>query len=155
MKERALFQVSFKVIVKNKNGEVLCLAYPPEMNNYPEFQNLYDLPGGRIDSDELEMSPLAVMKREIAEELGDDIRVDISDKPLATGIMPAQLTGSKKYPIFFVFFEGTYQDGEIKISDEHFGYEWINLADQPLEKRFVQGLLEGVSAYYHRKSHEI
>ena len=146
MKERALFQVSYKVILKNKKGEILGLAYPQSVIDAYGWHGRYDLPGGRIDSDELEMLPLAVIKRELAEELGD-VQANISERPVATSIVLPELTFSKKHPIFYVFFEGKYLGGDIVISDEHSGWRWIDLSSEKMQDSFIDAIAHGVKMY--------
>ena len=61
-----LFQVSLKLILKNKKGEVLILKLPQNSS----MTGYYDLPGGRINSEEIKISPDKIIKRESLEEIG-------------------------------------------------------------------------------------
>ena len=61
-----LFQVSLKLILKNKKGEILALKLPKTSS----MAGYCDLPGGRINADEINMPPEKIIKRESLEEIG-------------------------------------------------------------------------------------
>ncbi len=141
MKEKDLYQVSLKLILKNKEGAILILK-GAEGGTYSGY---YDLPGGRIDTDEFSTPIETIIGREIKEEIGD-IKYSLNSKPVAVG-RHALIKNEKETHILYIFFEAQHLGGDIKISDEHGNFEWVNLGDAELSKFFKSGILEGVQAY--------
>lgn len=145
MKEKDFYQVSLKLILKNSQGEVLIMGGVPGGS----YEGFYDFPGGRIDTDEFYTPFAEVIEREAEEELGD-ISFKLYPKPVAVGrhLIPAEMTSQgREIPVLYVFFKAEYIDGEIKPSQEHAGFKWVDLSKQPLEKLFKSGNLEGIKMY--------
>jgi 8-oxo-dGTP pyrophosphatase MutT (NUDIX family) len=124
--------------LKNSRGEVLAL----KAADGGSFEGYYDLPGGRIDTDEFATRLDSILAREVREELGE-IKFIASSKPVALG--RHQVVGGPR--VIYLFFEGNYIDGDIKISNEHKGHQWFDLAKIELEKYFKSGILEGIKMY--------
>lgn len=144
-KEKDLYQVSLKLFLKNKNGEVLCLKGA----EWGSFAGYYDLPGGRIDADEFRKDFLEILKREVTEEIGND-NFTINPAPfgISRHLIPASIIKSAKdVHVLLVFYKGDYNGDQINISSEHEGYKWINLKEIELEKYFKSGILEGIKIY--------
>jgi len=143
------YMVSLKVILKNDQGEILCLKGVQNGS----FAGYYDLPGGRIDVSEFETPYSVILNREIEEELGKIEYQLTANKPVAIGrhLLPAKYTSSKEKDlhILYVFFEADYTGGDLKISDEHDGLKWINLSEIKLEEYFKSGILEGINMYLY------
>ncbi len=143
--ERDFYQISLKLILKNKQGETLVLK-AVENGSYEGF---YDLPGGRINVDEFEIDFLEILKRELREEIGK-VTFSADTKPVALGrhLIPAQFSDEKKDKhVLYVFFEGQYIEGEVKISEEHAAFQWLDLDKIELEEYFSSGILEGIKMY--------
>lgn len=145
--KNALFEVSPKFIIKDEVGRILLLKMPAggPMGGY------YDLPGGRIRERE-KMKPFnEIFSRELEEELGPKVRINLSPIPVAAGrhSYPRPSSDASGY-IFWIFFEGNYLGGEIEISPEHEGYEWINVGKYNIEKYFVRGPWEGMYHYFYK-----
>jgi 8-oxo-dGTP pyrophosphatase MutT (NUDIX family) len=148
-KERGIYQVSLKLLLKNNHNKVLALK-AVDSGSYAGY---HDLPGGRIDADEFNLDFAEIIKRETKEEIGD-IEFKVNPKPVAVGrhLIPASMTSSgKDIQILYLFFEAEYLSGDIKISDEHTGIKWLNLKDVELDKYFTSGILEGVRMYCDEK----
>lgn len=146
-KENDFYQVSLKILLKNK-GKILAL----KSAKYGSYANYYDLPGGRIDTDEFETNFTEIINREVAEEIGD-VKFKYRQNPVATGrhLIPGSITSSgKDIHVMYLFFEAEYLSGEIKISDEHIGYEWFDLSKINLTEYFVSGILEGIKMYINK-----
>jgi hypothetical protein len=47
----------------------------------------------------------------------------------------------------FVFFEAKYLGGDIKISEEHTGFKWVELTKENIENLFILANLEGAKMY--------
>lgn len=144
-KEKDFYQISLKLILKNSQREILGLK---GLDN-GSYKGYYDLPGGRIDTDEFETSLPDIIAREIKEELGD-ITYNLKSKPVAVGrhFIPASMIDIRKDThVLYLFFEAEYIKGELKISDEHNGYHWLNLKEIELNDYYISGILDGVKMY--------
>lgn len=114
MKNDLLLFVGQKVII-DKNGEVLTLNDPTQGD---------DFPGGKIQ--EGETDPNESLKREIKEETG--LEIEVGD-PFMTRyfefpFIKGHRNSGKK--IFVVIYRCKYLSGEVKISNEHISYRWVN-----------------------------
>ena len=144
-KERDFYQISLKLLLKNNNGEVLALK---SVDN-GSYAGYYELPGGRIDTDEFAIDFIDILNREALEEIGNS-DFKINPKPVAVGrhLIPSGISKSgKDIHILLVFFEAEYFGDEIKISDEHTDHKWLDLDKIELEKYFKSGILEGIKMY--------
>jgi len=146
--QNATFEVSLKVILKNKKGEILLLKNP----EYSSMPGYCDLIGGRIQNKEI-LSPFKkILTREIKEELGGKVKYKLSEIPVSIGRhYYFSKSEQKTVYIFWVFFEAIYKEGEIKISKEHVGYDWVKLNKRNLKKYFIKRPLEGMRNYLFQK----
>lgn len=148
-KEKDLYQISLKAIVKNNKGEILFLKAIPEGS----YAGCYDLPGGRIETHEFATPLYDILQREIQEEIGD-VKLIIRSKPVATGrhCIPASVT-KKGYDIhvFYIFYEAKYISGKITISSEHTDFKWIDISKEKPKKFLISGILEGIQMYLSKK----
>jgi len=148
-KEKGLYQVSLKVLLENDKGETLVLKALNDGN----YAGYCDLPGGRIDEDELNTDLIQILSREISEEVGD-IRFKLNKKPVAVfrHFIPAEVSVTgRTINILHILFEAQYLGGEISISHEHTGYQWLDLTKVELSDFFVFGLLEGIKSYLENR----
>lgn len=145
-KTKDRYQVSLKALIENEQGEVLVLN---ALSN-GTFAGYYDLPGGRIDTDEFAVPLLDILRREIREEVGD-IDVEITEAPVAVGrhLLSAESEQREGDPIriMYLLFHARYVSGAIKISAEHSGFRWLNLSKHQLSEIFKSGLLDAVAMY--------
>lgn len=81
-----------------------------------------DLPGGRIDDSEDNISLFDVLKREVTEELGTQVAYEVG--PFLFHYR--RFRPEKNVRIFSNVFGGTYLGGDIELSGEHSSYEWTN-----------------------------
>ena len=81
-KENASFEVSLKVILKNKMGEILLLKMPEHGSSMPGY---YDLLGGRIREKEIRAPFRKILTRELREELGNKVKYKVKEVPVAIG----------------------------------------------------------------------
>lgn len=111
-KEIQRFDVGAKAFILNERGELLMLR--------ESASGQWELPGGRIDVGE-ERTPLdLVLKRELAEELGAELMVDMG--PLV------HTWARERKPNDFVFLVGRlcrFKSGTPKLSDEHDAWAWV------------------------------
>jgi 8-oxo-dGTP diphosphatase len=109
--------VAMKAFIVHDN-KVLILR---ESNKYSEGTNVskYDFPGGRVKPGERFDEGLL---REIKEETG--LEVDIK-KPLAINEWRPEVKG-EKWQIVATFIECSSNSKDVKLSDDHDEYLWIN-----------------------------
>lgn len=138
------FQVSLKIILKNKKGEILLL----KLSDSSSMVGYYEFPGGRIGKVEGSQPLKKTITREIAEELGDKIKYALSETPVA--VAKHYLPKKDRY-LFWIFFEAKYIGGAVKISDEHSDYLWVKLTKGNYKKYFISGPLEGAYNYLFKK----
>lgn len=144
-KEKDFYQISLKIFLKNKKGEILALKAVENST----FAGSYDLPGGRINTDEFKVDFIEILKREVEEEIGK-VNFSVNIKPVAIGrhLIPASRADSgRETRVLYLFFEAEFLDGNITISDEHIEYKWINLKEIDPKQYFKSGILEGVRMY--------
>ena len=103
-----------KAVIINENGEILLLQRNP--NQYGT--DVWDLPGGLIDPGEKEESSLL---REIKEEL--NIEAKIKEKSKQWSFIRL---GDKK-EVTIQNYTCNLLEGNIKLSNEHKDYKWVNL----------------------------
>lgn len=149
-KEKDFYQVSLKVIMKNTAGEILLLEADPGGS----FAGFYDLPGGRIDTDEFTTPFEEIINREIAEEIGA-VSFALNPVPVAMGrhlVPAARSRNGKDIRVLYLFFEAIYQGGDVIISKEHIGFHWIDLTQHNPRQFLISGNLEGIQMYLSKSS---
>jgi 8-oxo-dGTP pyrophosphatase MutT (NUDIX family) len=142
--DNAVFEVSLKFVVRDMDNRILLLTMP----DLDQMAGYFDLPGGRIKESEKTKSFKNILSRELMEELGLKVRLDIKETPVAIGrhSYSAKDTGETKW-IFWILFEALYKGGEIQISSEHQSYIWGEVNTENLSKLFIKGSLEVMSNY--------
>lgn len=149
-KEKDFFQISLKIILKNKQGQILGL----KGIKGGVYEDYFDLPGGRIDTDEFRKSFGKIIARELKEEIGN-VKYELNPRPVSLGW---HLTRGKilinhkerEVRVMYICFAARYLSGKIKISDEHEYYQWLSLSSKNLKKYFYSGNLEGLKMYLTR-----
>lgn len=138
------FNISLKLILENEKGEILGL----KCVNEGSLAGFYDFPGGRINSDELRVPHEEIIAREMQEEVGKEVKYEVDLRPVSTGkyIYYSEKLGRENC-IFMIFFKAKYHGGEIRISEEHSGYKWLNLKSEFASKYFTGGFLDGMEKY--------
>ncbi len=145
---RDFYQISLKLILKNNKGEVLLM----KAQNKDTYAGFYDLPGGRINIDEFEVSLPDILLREVREEIGD-VEYDLNSRPVAVArhLIPASISVHKRdVHVLYLLYEGLCKSGEVTVSREHTGFIWINPLEVKLEKYLKSGNLEGMRMYLNR-----
>lgn len=121
MKNDALFCVGQKAFIE-KNGKVLVLFDPVEG---------LDFPGGKIQEGEAinaNASSLTLsLKREVMEETGLDVNIF---NPFAVWYheFPKESRNYGKV-VYLVAFKAKYLSGDVKLSDEHNNFKWVDKSD--------------------------
>lgn len=146
----ANFNVSLKLILVNNKKQILGLTVPFKSS----FAGFYDLPGGRIDVNELQHDFVKTLKREVKEEVGN-IKFKLVEAPITAVkyIVPGKFFKNKKdLNMIYIFFVGQYLSGKIKLSWEHNGYEWLDINPKNVRKYFYKNYLVGVEQYLKLKN---
>ena len=124
-----LFHVGVKALVLNGDGRVLLMEEDGSTHRIPQ-PNYWDLPGGRIDEEE---SAVAALEREIEEELGIS---GIGEPEFQTAVISNHTIpladGNTVGLVLMVYKVTLPEDAEIVLSDEHAGYEWVELEEAKL-----------------------
>lgn len=134
----AQVSVSLKLILKDAEGKILALE---GQGNGP-MAGFYDIPGGRIDEEEIGIPFTEIFTRELQEELGD-VKFSVESRPVTASTW--RWPNGKE--IVYVYYEGRLESGEIQISDEHQSFEWIQLNDNSLEQYFTSFHKEALKQY--------
>lgn len=113
----ALFQVSIKIILQ-KDGKILVLK---------TNDDYLDFPGGRLDESEMDLDHQTVVQREIREELGEDIKVDVGK--LAFVSRRSYTKDGITNRVIAIFYNANYTSGSVQLSDEHVHAEWLEKAE--------------------------
>lgn len=151
MSQVAQFEVSLKLIIKNSTEEILGLKVPPAES----YMFGYDLPGGRIDEDEVKKTYEDNLRREVREELGEAIKLKIDLHPVAVSTRVYFSERRQLERKFLqVFFAAEYVSGEIKLSSEHADYDWLQITPQNVREHFSESFAQGIEAYlfFRRRS---
>lgn len=118
LNNHALWQLATKALIYNDKGQVLTLTTP---------DGYLDFPGGRVDESERATPWTECLQREVAEELGDDIKIEIGDIAFVTKRQYSR-DGQTHY-IAAMYFTAHYVSGDITLSEEHGAYAWATPAD--------------------------
>lgn len=113
VRDFATYHVGFKILLK-KGDEFLFLKSVDG--------STWDFPGGRIDEVEHETPLQEVLDREVREELGNEIEYEVY-QPIAQFRRHFE---SYDVHVFITVFAADYIAGEIKLSNEHSEFIWIN-----------------------------
>ncbi|MDO8639210.1 MAG: NUDIX domain-containing protein [Candidatus Daviesbacteria bacterium] len=112
MAEDKLFYVGQKAFI-DKDGEVLILI-DPKLG--------LDFPGGKIQEGETDLGE--ALKREVREETGLEIEIGEPFTRWYFEFRSDHRNAGKQ--IFLVGFKCKYISGEVKISNEHSSFKWVN-----------------------------
>lgn len=134
----ANLKVNIKAIMLNSKGKILALK---AQNNGP-MADYYDMPGGRVEEYELGIKLVDILDREIREELGE-IQYTVEPRPLTA----LTWTWPDGQSMVYIYYLVKYQSGDIRISDEHQSYEWIEYSKEKIEKHFITHHLAALEQY--------
>ena len=115
MAKPAKFFVSLKLLLK-KGNKILVLKEADT--------RFFDIPGGRIDENEIKAPIQKVLKREVREEIGADVKYKVLN--FAPVAIHRRFKNLAKDRAFKIVFEAKYLSGDIKLSFEHESYEWVD-----------------------------
>ncbi|HLD19810.1 MAG TPA: NUDIX domain-containing protein [Patescibacteria group bacterium] len=145
--EKIFAHISLKAVIRKSNNTVLFLKAANSSNEY-------DLPGGRIHGEEWDNVHLLkdILQREITEELGTDIKLDINPHPQWSLRHTSQTNyfddGTPRRSLI-ILFEAQYQGGEIALSHEHSEYDWLIPETSDIEHMMLSDIFgKGLKEYF-------
>lgn len=126
-----VLQVGVKILLKNSEGKFLLLKRSAE--KYPDVENPWDIPGGRIETGSTLLENLA---RELKEETGLELPKEI------TLIAAQDILKEARHVVRLTYLGNN--DPDPILSDEHSEFGWFTLDElKQLEKldRYVKELI--------------
>ncbi|KKU19137.1 MAG: ADP-ribose pyrophosphatase [Parcubacteria group bacterium GW2011_GWA1_47_11] len=111
-------QVGVKALIKNLEGKYLVLKRNPE--KYPEIEDLWDIPGGRID-------PGIPLLENLSREIKEETSLELAGEPK---LLAAQdiLRIEGRHVIRLTY--AAEAKGQVQIvGDEHSEYQWLGLEE--------------------------
>lgn len=144
--EKDFYQISQKLILKNKSGQILLLK---ALDHHATYSGFYDFPGGRIHKDEFTVPFDKALNREVREEIGA-VKYKLNPRPVAVSrhLISANVSSLKRdVHVLYLLYEADYISGDIIISDEHAGFIWEDPQVIELEKLLKSGNLDGLRMY--------
>lgn len=134
-----VFHVGLKAFVR-KGNKLLILR---ESDAY-QGGSRWELPGGRIKATEGAIPLSQILRRELHEECGKNMHVQIG-APILAWRRPTH----PEHKVFLVGFRCRYVSGEPKLSPEHSDYAWITARD--IEKyNFAAGYRKTIVNYFKK-----
>lgn len=106
-----------------------------------------DLPGGRMTQDEFFQDWILSLKREIREELGEDFQIVIHPEII---LVHKHLVNLGNHPCVIFGYHANYVSGELRISEEHDYFSWVNVHTFQPDSLFSEYMLEAVKIYLDR-----
>jgi hypothetical protein len=108
----------------------------------------WDLPGGRCRHDEFATPLVDVLRRKIAEELGDGFAYDIGPPRILMRHQRMEAApGNPTVRIFAVGYEARFMAGDVRMSPQHVEMKWVKLSAFDPTMYFRGGWLAGVRDY--------
>lgn len=115
--------ITVRAIIK-QDDKVLLLR---RVGGNPQFDNLYELPGGKVDFGE---DPKAALRREVMEETG----LEVATMQLADVYSTPNVFDMQKQYISLVFWVSIKGGYHINLSTEHNKYSWKKMSDIQLNE---------------------
>jgi 8-oxo-dGTP pyrophosphatase MutT (NUDIX family) len=109
----ALYQVATKALLF-KDDQILVLITP---------DGYLDFPGGRVDESERDLPWTEALRREVVEELGEQVSIEIGQTLFVSKRQYDK--DDKTHYIAAIFFKCKYVNGDIELSDEHANHKWL------------------------------
>ncbi|HVS58387.1 MAG TPA: NUDIX hydrolase [Candidatus Saccharimonadales bacterium] len=149
MAHEKLFQVGVKALITNREGKVLVMEVDTTGFTSPE-QKHWDLAGGRIQEGQTVEEAL---RREVEEETGITQVDNITFFTSVISRIEIPLGNNQKAGLVLMVYRVRVPEGvEVKLSDEHEAYEWVELTEAAkrlefkFSKDFSDALLRGGAA---------
>ncbi|MCW7468954.1 NUDIX domain-containing protein [Leptospira kanakyensis] len=135
MSKHGFFQITQKLFLRN--GENLLVLRDRKSGHG-------DLPGGRMNEDEFFSDWSESIFREVSEELGEQIKIDVSPDPI---FIHKHMVNEGNIPCVIVAYTANLLAGDIQLSEEHDFMDWVNIKTFDPSKLFSEYMLEAVQLY--------
>jgi len=135
LSKHGFFQITQKVFLRD--GDRLLVMRDKK-------SGLGDLPGGRMDEHEFFEDWTLSIKREISEELGNDIKIDLNPKPF---LIHKHRVNEENVPCIILAYHAKLISGKIQMSDEHDYMEWVDIKNYNPTPLFTEYMLDTISLY--------
>lgn len=135
MSKHGFFQITQKLFLR-RGSELLVLR--------DRKSGLGDLPGGRMNEDEFFGDWIESVKREISEELGDGVDIQIKPEPI---LIHKHRVNEGNFPCIIIGYVAELKSGELILSDEHDYMEWVDVKSYNPSPLFSEYMLEAVQIY--------
>lgn len=119
MKQTKILQVGLKTFIINDKGELLML-FKGSRETYKNGGSRWDIPGGRIETGK---NILTNLKREVFEETG------IRFFKIICSVDVQDILRPDKHVVRVTYISRVTSGSQVKLSDEHTKYAWLNLTD--------------------------
>ena len=142
-REHQTFHVGFKAFIAD--GEKLLILQDSE--------GLWELPGGRVEKQEIFKPLEEILARETAEELGKQFQYETGSVFHAWIRKPDPLENiapvyrDNDFCIFLVGIRCTYKSGDVTLSPEHAGFRWIT-AEEVSSLQFENTYEHAIRKYF-------
>lgn len=146
MAQEDCFYLGAKALIHNESGQLLLLQLNPNKSRNTR-EARWDIPGGRIQRGEhLETA----LKREVLEETGIATLLDIRPFTMVlTNLRIVAPTFADLGLIFATYLCTIPKNSNIRLSDEHIQFQWVNLNEAlELLSHYPKELLEKLSTLY-------
>lgn len=146
LNDKALYFVAVKVFLRK--GSELLITH--------DVFGSWDLPGGRIRSDEFAIPLEEVVARKIREELGGEIVYRL--RGVTNTFFQVQrheaTADNQQVKIFAVSFEAEYLGGDLKLGDHHDECRWVDVTTFEPGMLFEGGWLDGLRGYLDKVNNQ-
>ncbi|GBF51491.1 nudix hydrolase [Leptospira ryugenii] len=102
------------------------------------------MPGGRMNEDEFFEDWTESIRRELSEELGDTVKINLNPEPF---LIHKHRVNEGNHPCIIIAYHAQLLSGEIVMSDEHDFLEWVDVSTYNPSPLFTEYMLEAVQKY--------
>lgn len=111
----------------------------------------WDLPGGRIKTDEFNVPLEKIIARKMKEELGNDVQYSLGSPVVFMRHERQETQTNQTARIFAIGYQAGLESGEPKLGNHHVEMKWVDTDSFKPEEYFKGGWLKGVQEYLARK----
>lgn len=113
----------------------------------------WDLPGGRLKTDEFDTPLEQVVGRKMSEEVGDKVKYTLGNPIVFMRHERVEnIEGNPTIRIFAIGYQATLDEGEIELASHHKEMLWVDPKTFKPEDYFEGGWLKGVKEYIKKRN---
>ncbi|XDD46308.1 NUDIX domain-containing protein [Leptospira sp. WS39.C2] len=135
MSKHGFFQITQKLFLRDGNS---LLVLRDQKSGHG------DLPGGRMNEDEFFEDWSESISREIKEELGESIKIEVNPVPI---FVHKHRVNEGNLPCIIIAYDAKLLAGKVQLSDEHDFMEWVDIKSFDPKKLFSEYMLDAVQLY--------